>query len=327
MRWLSFLFCILLGWGCVVLKAAPIAVVCSYDYSRALITGNNRMKPHQAVPIHYLTAVPVDEDVQLTRFVNFTDMMRATRNTNNLLVFVHGDGDNIDYLVKYKSMLPDQYDADVLCFAWPSLSERVIRRYNYRLSEQNCDLVFARFLEMMDSVEQYVKGNDITCTVMFHSLGNRFAKLYANYLLQHSNGQLFIDNIILNAPSIVEREHCYWVDVLNQSVKQALYVVRNRNDNVLRAVQNYIEGDKMLGRSPLSCKSLKALYVDVTEAVSQCKTKHASHSYYAGDILKEMPILQWFYNSIFSNNIDLDTCNRFTKRDTNYYILNQNYSL
>lgn len=303
-------------------KPNKIAVVCVYDYKEAIVTGKNSSIPGCQQPIYYLVGTADSICYEISERKNFSQMIKETCSSKNLLVYVHGDSYNIDGLLKAASILPDLYNTDILLFAWAA-EERptnVIR--NYKLARENARQSTSRFAETMDSIKQFASKEGVNCVVLFHSLGNLFAKYHAHHLINNPSPNIGISNFIVNAACVYEEDHYIWLDVLANNVTNKVYVMRNEKDQILQSASTFIESEKLLGRTKITVPSKKAIYIDFTETLKGEANFQTSHSYFYQDIPHKIPTVKSLYNTIIHNeHLDLNDSNRFDKTEISNYLL------
>ncbi|MDD4847178.1 MAG: DUF1460 domain-containing protein [Bacteroidales bacterium] len=277
-----------------------IAVVCMYNYNDALETGLSSID----TVLHYLVAKCNRQGkYDIEEVPHFDTMMQKVKTDRNLLCFVHGFNSNIDEIIENSALFTAAYDVDLLVFAWPSYETKGKYIRNYKQSRENVIYCIPNFSKTMSQVAKYLRTNeDVRGTLMFNSLGNLFAKKYAQYLINNvydKNDFPQFENVILNAPCIFERDHDIWSDMLNRMTAKHFYVTQNGNDGVLKAASIFIEGGPLLGQADIVTHSEKLKYIDFTEILKNSPYKKA-HGYYEERNLLEIPNTFTFYYLILN---------------------------
>lgn len=297
---------------------APFAVVCTYDYSQTLEseTNLNSSIDGQQQPLHYLVAKPNADTVTLDETPDFDSMLDRVVKKKNLLVYIHGDNSQLSELLSRGSFFASTYDTDYLLFAWPSNEINNHSIKNYKASKENVTIDLLRFARLMEQLSDYVDRNKIECTVMFHSLGNQFAKQYAHYLINNPfNQKLAVNNIILNAGCVWERDHNIWVDVLVGNIRNQVIITHNDNDVILKSAALFIEGGKLLGEADIKSHSRKAIYVDFTDILKGQVKGQESHGYFLGEVTERIGNIKLFYRmAIHTINHEFESRNVIARR-------------
>ena len=232
--------------------ATKTVIVCTYNYKLPPQKRTTNDKIHYIVSTCYKTSV-----ITLTEKKDFSSAMDEAFLPKNILLFVHGDGFDIEKLAFRAADFPELYNINTILFAWSSYK-------NYNNSKKNIDLDFPYFLQLVDSIKNYAMKNNVKASVIFHSLGNIFAQKYAFYLENNPDVQQPFTNIIINSACIPTKDHIFWVDVLCQKASNNVYITVNKNDKILKLASIFKERKQILGKNQGGKISENANYIDFT---------------------------------------------------------------
>ena len=273
-------------------------VVSTYDYQRTLSNDDINAFDSLDVPLFYVLAKQVDS-VELVQQNDMEALMsQIVTNGKRLLVYVHGDHSLLSEQLERGFICTQAFDMNLLIFAWPSNEIENHSIKNYKASKRNVEVVLPRFVEFTSQLSRYCKAHNIQWSLMFHSLGNLFAKSYARYTISTPTERLSTDRLLLNAACVWEYDHDIWVDVLSKQIEGKIFITLNENDRVLGAASTFIEGGDLLGKTPPRRKSRNAEYIDFTDLLRNEANFQESHGYYFGDILTRIPELKSIYKNI-----------------------------
>lgn len=301
MKWIFSFLLVIISIG---IKAQNFGVVCTYDYRQTLSDDDiNNFDPSNMPPLSYLIATNTADATVMATKDSFEDMMQGVVSRKNLVLYVHGDHSKLSLLLSKGGEFTREYDTDYLVFVWPSNEIENGSRKNYRNSKLNSMAVMPQFVQTIEQVSKYCEKSGINLTVMFHSLGNLFAKNFARYSIEHNDySPLYIYNVLLNAACIWENDHDIWVDILAKRVRGRIFITQNEGDVILSLASTFIEKGDLLGMTPPRIKSINSTYIDFTEALNGGTTTQESHGYFIGDIVKKKPELKLFYQQIFDGS-------------------------
>ncbi len=293
-------------------QSVDLFVVSTYNYREAMASDLNRPGPgSDKHPYSFLhVKVAPDKTFSIEEVGSYHEGIQRTYKRRNTLLFVHGDGANINELVPLMSQVPDLYDVNVILFAWPAQEIKGITGIrNYHKAKENAAFVFDSFvhtLRHIQNCDSIAQGN---VTLMFHSLGNLFAKQYAHYIVNNLDECVLFDNIILNAPAVVCEDHELWADVLSLKVKKGVYLNFNRNDRILKSVDTFLEHQSLLGRDVTAPYARKITYTDFSDVLKDASSYNDSHTYFIDVIPARNPGVMSYYRAVI-NGFDPDLGNR-----------------
>jgi len=278
-----------------------IVIACTYDYRQALSTRKSVAGDNDSL-IRY--AVLISDTIY--EKPNFSIAIKDAFTTKkNLFLYIHGDGTNIDAAIKRGKDFANLYNVNVILFAWPSLKIHGTSIKNYKISKRNTDLCFNRFVQLTDSIQNYINEEKVEVFAFFHSLGNKYAKDYANYLASNENLQSPFSDIILNAASVPAQNHAIWVEELSKRVKNKVFIVFNEKDKILKLATSFIEKYPLLGRNPGRDRTPTAFYINATETLIEVNkgTKKNRNSLSHNYFFLRSPNLKSVYDSLINNKI------------------------
>ena len=255
---------------------------------------------------YFISTSNKTSELSLTEKNNFSSAMEEAFSPKNILLFVHGDGFDIEKLAVRGAEFPDLYNINTVLFAWASYKTSNNSIKNYHKSKKNAELSFISFLQLVDSIRNYAIENNVKASVIFHSLGNVFAQKYALFLENNPDVHQFFTNIIINSASVPAKEHAFWVDMLCKKSSNNVYITVNKNDKILNLVSTFVEYKSMLGRNPGYNKSQNAHYIDFTmllKNISSDKKMPSCHTYFISYPPRENSKIWEFYNQLFNSNL------------------------
>lgn len=301
-QYLALLFFLCSAASSVAEAKNPVGLVCTYDYNTTLQQDDiNAFDASTPIKLSYVVSRKGVDSTELEPHNSLEQMVKSYAKSRNLLVYVHGDHSLLSTLLANGSKFADTYDNDLLMFIWPSNSIENRTIQNYKQSKHNTMAVLSSFARTVDSLSHYCAKYDINCTLMFHSLGNLFAKNFVRYFVQHSAlGRLAINNVLLNAACVWENDHDIWVDLLAKRIGGKVFITQNRSDRILALASDFIEYGDLLGMTSPTVRSANAIYMDFTDVLKRKADTYESHGYYLGPILDELPQIRRFYQSVFN---------------------------
>ncbi len=275
-------------------------IVATYDYQSAL--QNEDVSPFEqsdGTVLRYGKVVGSFDSLYVEQVNDFDAFMESFEPQKRFLVYVHGDHSNLSTLIEKAKCFIENYDVNLLIFAWSSNSIPDALIKNYKTSKQNVGNVLPHFVAFVESFSDCAIAKQFKWSIMFHSLGNLFAKQYARYTIPNSNSHFNPNSVILNAPCVVESEHSFWVEQLVIHSGAELYVAYNSSDRVLKAASDYIEGSNLLGLKPTELAA-NARYFDFAQMLKGKTNFTESHSFFIGDIVRRIPALRYIYDSMIN---------------------------
>ncbi len=287
-------------------QETKLFVISTYDYKEALAKDRNRPgKDSDKHPYDFLVAtVDSKKNYTIEQVSGYHEGVLKTYKRRNTLLFVHGDGANMDELIPLMSQVPDLYNVNVILFAWPA---QEIRGFfgipNYNQAKKNASYVFDSFIHTINHIRNCDSVKQGNITLMFHSLGNLFARQYAHYIVNNINESVFFDNIILNAPAVISENHEIWTDALALKAKKNVFLNFNKNDRTLKATDFFIEHQDLLGKDIKTPYANNINYIDFSETLKAATSYNDSHTYFIDVVPYQNQKVKNYYHAIINGEI------------------------
>jgi hypothetical protein len=131
--------------------------------------------------------------------------------------------------------LSAQYGVNVILLDYPSVTASKKRLGNYFFAMHNAKIAYKDFMPVLDTIklllQQRMIGN-AGINLFFHSMGNIVMRqLIRNGRLNEINENVWVNNLILNAPCVPQAGHKRWVDRIRFA--KHIYIHYNPDDFVL----------------------------------------------------------------------------------------------
>jgi len=245
-----------------------------------------------AESLTYLIAA-CDGDTWHFHFVTgFEEGMNVINDGRNILVFLEGHGKTLPMALDRAYQVQLRYNLSLVIFDWPSDN----RNFKTSLDAiSRCEGNFYNFLLQMKEYHRRKMNESQHLSILAHSMGNYFL----NHSVERDNGlnlrEVFVDNIIMNAPAIPSKGH---EKAISQMVFQKrIYITSNKNDVVLRGA-GVLTSSRMLGNAVIGPLAANAHYVNFSGVAG------TEHSYYYGHQPFEytLPAFFYFYNTSFQGD-------------------------
>lgn len=221
----------------------------------------------------------------------------------NWVIFVHGDGKDLKSAIQRAREIQELHRVNVLVYAWPSRNPDLGAINNFKNSYANVEKATLHFSEFLSKIEllrnsktsAFSSGN---ISMFFHSLGNYYLEnLVKNNL--HSNFKApFIDNLIINAAAVDQKNHHIWVEQLH--FQKRIYINSNGKDMNLIGLRIFSSKKMQLGEDPETPFAINAIYVSFTEAVGTSLPPGPSHSYFFASVTEESDRIKNYYTTIIN---------------------------
>jgi hypothetical protein len=263
-----------------------IGIASIYDYTLSLTESETPSRPAADTVIHYMYASSDSSSYAITPADNLDELLPSLCVWNDLLIVVHGYGDGIVRLTNREPLLSGLYDVDVLVFSWPAYIKKGSKVSTFRTTKENIDSVMPMFNKFLGELSLYVQKKGIHCSMLFHSLGNRFAMLLGEEIAKGETlpDLSFIDHIILNQACVPLKDYQKWAVPLSEQIQGTLNITYNQRDMVLSIARSFSEKERQLGQGPTKKIPFVTLpkirYFDFTKIL---KNEHLnySHNFYA----------------------------------------------
>lgn len=242
-----------------------------------------------AKSMSYLIAA-CDGDSWHFHFVSgFEEGMNAINDGRNILIFLEGHGKTLPMALDRAYQVQMRYNLSIVVFDWPSDN----RNFKSSLDAiSSCEGNFYTFLVQMKEYRRRQMKKSQHLSILAHSMGNYFL----NHAVVRDNGlnlrDVFVDNIIMNAPAIPSKGHGKAISQM--AFQKRIYITSNRHDLVLRGA-GVLTSSRMLGNVVVGPLAANAHYVNFSDVAG------TEHSYYYGHQPFEhtLPAFYYFYNTTF----------------------------
>jgi len=242
------------------------------------------------------------------------------------VVFIHGDGKNLETSVIRAREIQKLHKVNVLIYSWPSKDDDMNGIKNFKNSYKNVEnsahQLFSFFKDIAD-LKSSAKDpfQDQNVSLFLHSLGNYYLeRLSVEGLLSSIDLKLF-NNLIINAAAVEQEGHNLWVEEINFA--ERIYINSNDDDMSLSGLRFLTKLGRQLGESALEPFANNAIYVDFTEAVG-FPGMGPSHSYYFASVTDRSENIRKYYTTIFhGNEAELENKDLFTylPEEPSYFII------
>lgn len=193
-----------------------------------------------------------------------------------------------------------QYGVHVILLDYPSITAHKKRLGNYFFAVKNARVAYKDFVPVLDTIKQ-LKSNGVLGTrsvnLFFHSMGNIIIRqAIKNDRLSLLNDTIWVQNLILNAPCVPQKNHREWVD----EIQFARHIIINYNNKDFTLGGAYFVSRKhQLGRRVKKPLSEKAEYVNF-HAISG--TGHSNFLSLHGR--NPIPLAaRWYYNTLLHGGL------------------------
>ncbi len=215
---------------------------------------------------------------------------------HNVLFYVHGYGKEIEEVYQRALLIQEEYDVKVVFFFWPFKTEKG-KPSNLFQSHSNIENSLPEFDAYVDLAKELRQNNNhMNISLMAHSLGNYFLKLYA--LEDEVHDEFVFDNLVLNSAAVNDRKHGVWLSKLN--FQKRTYVLYNNHDFLLKGLQLFTRAKRQLGNKTNRFKISTVNYIDLSETIGFRFPVRDTHSFFTGDILDELSPVKHMYSVILT---------------------------
>jgi hypothetical protein len=222
----------------------------------------------------------------------FEEGMNAINDGRDILLFIEGHGKTLPMALDRAFQVQVRYGLSIVVFDWPSDN----MTFNGSLHAiRGCEENFYNQLLKLKEYRNHQMNKNLHLSILAHSMGNYFL----NYSVERDDGlhlgEVFVDNIVMNAPAIPSKEHGEAVSKM--TFQKRIYITSNKNDLVLRGA-GALTSSRMLGNVVVNPRAANAHYVNFSGVAG------TEHSYYYGRQPFEhtLPAFYFFYNNSLHGN-------------------------
>ncbi len=188
------------------------------------------------------------------------DMMQPQR---DWVVYAEGMGKIFTTDLDRGLNLAGQYSVNVLLLDYPSIHSHYSAYKNYRFVLRNATRAYKDFAQVLDTfrlLRMAGMAGSGRLTLFFHSMGNHIPRRIAQTsVLNHYNDEIWVDNLVLNAPCVSNYGAADWIDRIRFA--KHVYVHYNPQDFTLKFAR--LAGvSGILGERPDVPLSKQAVYVN-----------------------------------------------------------------
>lgn len=156
-----------------------------------------------------------------------------------------------------------QHEVNVLYLDYPSYNSSKKLLGNYRFAFTNARNAYKNFVPVFDSVQQLRRQHKMGnghLSLFFHSMGNNIIReTVRKGRLPELNHDLWVDNLVLNAPCVPQKKHTKWLNQVHFA--RRIYIHYNPHDRVLKGA-HLVSFNKQLGEKIKKPVSTQAVYIN-----------------------------------------------------------------
>ncbi len=214
---------------------------------------------------------------------------------SDILFYIHGYGKEFGQVYERVIAIQETFDLTVVFFYWPYKTQKG-KRSTLIQSHRNIEKSMPAFKNFIELAHEIKKSNtDIKETLMAHSLGNYFLKLYASEGWNESE-EIIFENVVLNSAAVDDKKHGMWLSELN--FQKRTYVLFNKHDFLLKGLQLFTRAKRQLGCKTRRFKIPTVNYIDLSETIGFRFPVRNTHSYFTGEILDKHLSVKHMYFKI-----------------------------
>jgi len=256
----------------------------------------------------FITASYNGNDWNYAHNNSLEELLNQEFNYENWVIFVHGDGKDLKSAIQRAREIQELHQVNVIAYAWPSRNHELGAIRNFKNSYANVEKATASFSNFLQEVERirdieynsFSKGN---LSMFFHSLGNYYLENLVENKYHLIFEQPFIDNLIINAAAVEQKDHDKWVVQLN--FQKRIYINSNGKDVNLIGLRVFSSMGMQLGEDPEPPLASNAFYVNFTDAVGASIPPGPSHSYFFASVTDESDRIKNYFSAIL-NGFEVD---------------------
>ncbi len=197
-------------------------------------------------------------------------MQYLPKQNNDWVVYTEGMGKvftaNLDRGIRLSSF----YNINVILLDYPSIHPSKASLGNYNFAKRNARSAYKDFAPVIDTLkilrDKKLMGTG-SLSFFFHSMGNNVIKqLVKNDKLKTTNNEVWVDNLILNAPCVNQRKHRKWVEPI--AFAKRIYIHYNPADKTLYYAQ-LASFSKQLGKKVKRPLAKNAIYINFNKVAGE----------------------------------------------------------
>ncbi len=225
-------------------------------------------------PVNYFLAFIKNGKWYVKPYNSLSEILNRQEEGKSLVVYTEGYGKNFPAGLFRAFAMRAQYKVNVLYLDYPSINSSKRRLGNWRFVLKEANKAGADFAPMLDSLHQWqLKEHYFSkINLFYHSMGNLALKhMLQNKLFAGFNGQVWVDNLILNAACVPAKGYADWLGKANFA--RHILIHYNPEDRTLKGAQ-LISGNRKLGVRPGATVLDKVICINFNRFVGN------GHSYF-----------------------------------------------
>jgi hypothetical protein len=207
--------------------------------------------------------------------------------------------------------LSNAYGVNVLLLDYPSIHSRYKSYRNFRFVLRNSGIAYKDFTPVLDTLRQLREAGAAgtgSLSMLFHSMGNnvirRIGQTKARQVL---NKEVWIDNLILNAPCVPQRRSHRWIDSIRFAKR--IYVHYNPEDQTLKWSRiASVRG--ILGERPVRPIAAKASYINFN---TLCGARHSNFLSFSNWMIAKQEAVTHYHKLLHGDMVQLDDPSHYRK--------------
>ena len=277
-------------------------------------------RPSSIISHHYFIAQEKEGSWIYSPQSSLQELLNNDWRYQDLLVFIHGDGKDLQSAVERAFEVQQLYKVNVLVYAWPSRDPSLGAIANYKNSRQNIESSTATMADFLESLRKFSEESQQLqqqkLTLFLHSLGNYYLETLVQEGYADHFSDPFVDNLILNAAAVEQKGHAKWLEKVHFGKR--VIVNSNDDDISLTGLRVLTKLGRQLGESAGEDLAGNATYVDFTSIVG-FRGMGPSHSYYFAEKIVKISEVKDFYSKLFHGDAPQDSTNNIllTHHDEN----------
>lgn len=188
----------------------------------------------------------------------------------DIVLYAEGMGKIFTANVLRAQLMNTQYNVNVVMFDYASTNTTYKPSKNFNFARENARLSAGQYYNLLLQIQQARRADEpwisgVRFTTFSHSMGNiMMREMMLTQNLQPLNDYPFVDNLVLNAACVPQKDHAEWVEQMKFA--RSIYIHHNRKDIQLKGA-HLLTMKKQLGEKISGRKASNATYVNFHDAV------------------------------------------------------------
>lgn len=200
--------------------------------------------------LHYFDAFIMHGKWYIKSYSSLSTLLHHMDKGKSLVVYTEGYGKNFISGLFRAFAMRAQYRVNVLYLDYPSINSSKKRLGNWRFVLREASKAGADFAPVLDSLHQWQQKEHYFSKInlFYHSMGNLALKhMLQNELFAGFNGQVWVDNLVLNAACVPAKGYADWLGKANFA--RNILIHYNPEDRTLKGAQ-LVSGNRKIGTRP-----------------------------------------------------------------------------